>query len=92
MSAFSTMPQPSSNYWTDDNLGYSGSPYCEATTSNEGNCSSSGNMPMRVCTPNGDDHYGNHCNWTGCGLNTSTNQWFGGCSNNTTAGTLCCAD
>jgi hypothetical protein len=86
--AFSTLPQPSANYWTDDNLGWSGSGpgNCEATTSS--NC----NAPMRVCTPTGTDNYGNVCNWTGCGLNTTTNEFFGGCSNDMTAGTLCCAD
>jgi hypothetical protein len=89
--ALNTLPQPSADYWTDDNLGY-GTEYwetsgdCKATTSP--NC----NAPMRVCTPNGPDSYGNVCNWTGCGLGSTTNEWFGGCSNDMTAGTLCCAD
>ena len=30
------------------------------------------------------------CNWTGCGLNTTTDQYFGGCVGDSTAGTLCC--
>jgi hypothetical protein len=93
-SAFSTLPQPSANYWTDDNLGYGTETWehsgdCKATTSNEGDC---GDAPMRVCTPTGTDYYGNHCNWTGCGLNSTTNEFFGGCAGNETAGTLCCAD
>ena len=29
-------------------------------------------------------------NWVGCGLGTTNNQYFGGCSGNTTAGALCC--
>jgi beta-glucanase (GH16 family) len=36
--------------------------------------------------------YGNFCTWSGCGLNSTTNAHFGGCSNDPTAGTLSCAD
>jgi hypothetical protein len=46
---------------------------------------------MRVCTPGGTDSYGNTCTWTGCGHATTQNQYFGGCTSNPTAGTLCCA-
>lgn len=90
-SAVSDLPQPSANYWTNDNLGYGGAgpSSCEASTSSEGNC---GDSPMRVCTPAGTDNYGNACNWTGCGFNSTTNEFFGGCSGNETAGTLCCAN
>jgi hypothetical protein len=81
--------KPTYNYWTSVNLGYEGSP---------GDCSvdavgtagySSCNNPMRVCT-GATDPLGNQCNGTGCGFKTRTNQYFGGCTNDTTAGTLCC--
>jgi hypothetical protein len=80
---------PVNNYWTNDNLGWSGSGpnSCEATTTGGNFCGT--NDPMRVCGTNYDAH-GNPCNWTGCGLNTTTNQYFGGCVGNATAGTLCC--
>lgn len=60
------------------------------------------NQPMRVCTPGdrGDapqgtvasvDAFENDCNWINCGLHTyPVTQYFGGCSGNETAGTLCC--
>jgi hypothetical protein len=87
---------PSNDYWTDDNLQYTGtgSGACEAVLSGGTSCGT--NRPMRVCTttgsPAGTDKYGNTCTWTSCGLNTMTNQYFGGCVTNPTAGTLCCAD
>jgi CubicO group peptidase (beta-lactamase class C family) len=86
---------PVDNYWTADYLGYSGSiNACEATTSGGHSCGLS--TPMRVCTPGAPntsgstDAYGNRCNWTGCGLNTTNDQFFGGCMGNTTAAALCC--
>jgi hypothetical protein len=48
--------------------------------------------PMRVCAENFEDPLGNQCNWTGCGWeDTQTDDYFGGCEGNTTAGVLCCA-
>ena len=53
---------------------------------------------MRVCTASGTDIEGNQCNWTHCGLDSTTpDQFFGGCAGNTTAGAVCvpnvgCAD
>jgi hypothetical protein len=56
---------------------------------------------MRICVPGGNDPEGNHCNWSNCdnasGYSTTTNEYFGGCWGNTTAGALCvpykmCAD
>jgi hypothetical protein len=38
----------------------------------------------------GRDNFGNNCTWVGCGLDTTVNQYFGGCA--TTAGSLCCAN
>lgn len=81
---------PSHDYWTNDTLGYSGSDNnCSVSTSPGFNACST-NQPMRVCTASGSDTEGNFCNWTECGLNTTANQYFGGCNGNTTAGTLCC--
>jgi hypothetical protein len=81
---------PTKDYWTNDNLQYSGTASaCQAVTSGGTSCGT--NRPMRVCTPGGTDSFGNTCTWTGCGLGTTQNQYFGGCASNTTAGTLCCA-
>lgn len=82
---------PANDYWTADNLQYlgTGTNACEAVLSGGNACGV--NRPMRVCTPDADA-YGNTCTWTGCGLGTMTNQFFGGCVTNPTAGTLCCAN
>jgi hypothetical protein len=79
---------PSYNYWTNDNLGYYGnSNNCLVDTKNVYGCGSS---PMRVCEGR-TDPLGNQCTWTSCGYKTySPDQEFGGCTNNPTAGTLCC--
>ena len=83
---------PSHEYWTDDVLAYAGK--------SSGNCSASmtgtacpTNQPMHVCGASVDAE-GNGCTWTGCGLNGTADEYFGGCSslNNATAGALCCAD
>lgn len=88
---------PRHNYWTADNLRYGGSASaCWADTDSGNAC----NQPMRVCVPGGDDDWNgdgvqdNDCNWSRCGWEGSStpNQDFGGCSNDTTAGTLCCLD
>lgn len=82
---------PTNDYWTADNLHYAGiSTACQAVASGGTSCGV--NRPMRVCKPGGTDGYGNTCTWTGCGLNTTTSQYFGGCTSNLTAGTLCCAN
>jgi hypothetical protein len=84
---------PSYNYWTDDDLrgaGYDGN--CAAApagTFGYGSCSST--TPMRVCAAH-TDPLGNQCNGIRCGWQaTQPNEWFGGCTGNTTAGSLCCA-
>lgn len=84
---------PRHNYWTNDNLKYggTGSGACwAATTGNSCNAST----PMRVCTPEGTDDEGNHCNWENCGFGASStaNRYFGGCNNDSTAGAVCCQD
>jgi hypothetical protein len=69
-----------SNCFATSGLTYAGS--CGAST------------PTRVCAGNGGttgDPEGNSCDWTGCGFNSaSQNDFFGGCSANANAGTLCC--
>jgi hypothetical protein len=83
--------QPTHEYWTGDNLRWSGSASgtCSATTSGGNSCPSG---PMHVCSPSGTDADGNGCEWANCGLNaTSPNLYFGGCSSvpDRTAGALC---
>lgn len=84
--------EPTYNYWTADDLRYGGtSSACWVDSSAGTTCSS----PMRVCASDQPDPEGNNCNWTDCGYgeNQSTpNEYFGGCSGNTTAGTLCCPE
>jgi hypothetical protein len=81
---------PTHSYWTDDNLEYSGTGSNSCAVSLTGGVSCPTNQPMRVCPSSSPDPEGNPCNWTNCGLNASTpNQYFGGCSGNSTAGTLC---
>lgn len=84
---------PTYNYWTNDNLRWSGtgSNACSVSTTVGSQCASG--QPMRVCTPSGTDPEGNACTWSNCGYGSNTpNYYFGGCSgsSNTTAGTLCC--
>jgi hypothetical protein len=83
---------PTYNYWTNDNLRYSGGPTsCSVSTTTGNFCSA--NQPMRLCTSSGSDALGNSCNWFNCGHGTATpNHYFGGCEGNLTAGTLCCPD
>jgi hypothetical protein len=79
---------PTNNYWLADNLGWGGtSSACWASTTNLGNCGT--NTPMRLCGA-ATDAQGNVCNWINCGLNRTSNDHFGGCSGDLTAGTLCC--
>jgi hypothetical protein len=88
--------EPTHDYWTADDLKYTGSgPAACSVSAETGN--SCGATPMRVCTAAGTDPEGNQCNWQHCGLDANTpDQFFGGCVGNTTAGTLCivggCAD
>jgi hypothetical protein len=80
---------PSYVYWTNVNLGYDGSNQ-DCRVGAVGAPYSSCSQPMRVCN-NYTDPLGNKCNWKGCGFESKTpNQFFGGCENNATAGTLCC--
>jgi hypothetical protein len=91
-------PAPNEDYWTADNpalADFSGSTGdCEALTSGGTPCGT--NVPMRVCTefgPGSDlgaDHFGNDCTIVACGLGIASDQFFGGCSIDTTAGALCC--
>lgn len=83
--------EPVQHYWTDDLLKYTGEKSGECSVSRyEGNSCANADEPMRVCTSKKADGAGNECQWSGCGLETQTNQYFGGCYNNPTAGTLCC--
>jgi alpha-tubulin suppressor-like RCC1 family protein len=80
---------PTHDYWTSDDLHFSGmSTACSVSRTSGNSCA----YPMRVCTPDGmSDPEGNSCGWTNCGLETVTpNQYFGGCQFNPTAGGLCC--
>jgi hypothetical protein len=87
---------PTHDYWVNESLRYSGSGSgsCQANEVSGFDCGSGD--PMRVCTSTGSDAEGNACNWVGCGLEVTSNQYFGGCVGNATAGTLCvpsgCAD
>jgi hypothetical protein len=89
---------PTYNFWVSDDLGYngSGSNSCDVGPADDVSyyaCNSPGpsDNPMRVCSPTQNDPIGNHCNWTGCGYGTYTNQYFGGCGGAApNAGTLCC--
>jgi hypothetical protein len=90
---------PVYHYWTGENLFYSGSQSACFVSTTIGNtaCGSQGGggNPMRVCAPTADrlDPLGNRCNWVSCGLDSVLpNEFFGGCSGNLTAGTLCCPD
>ena len=86
---FNNKVVPTHNYWTDDNLGYwgNGPASCAASSLGFGTAC---DQPMRVCTAAGTDPEGNSCQWTKCGLDSKgPNFYFGGCSGNTTAGTLC---
>jgi hypothetical protein len=87
---------PTHDYWTSNDLKFSGTgtSACFASAETGTSC---GATPMRVCTAAGTDAEGNQCSWQHCGLDAiSPDQFFGGCSGNTTAGALCivggCAD
>jgi hypothetical protein len=78
-----------------DDLRYTGSAGSCAVQFSQG--SACPGEPMRVCAGTGPDPEGNVCNWAGCGYQqTTVPDYFGGCSGNSTAGTLCvpngCAD
>jgi hypothetical protein len=79
---------PTHDYWTNNDLRWSGtSSSCSASTET-GNACPSGS-PMRICTPSGTDAEGNKCTWTNCGLNAATpNDYIGGCQD-PKAGTVC---
>ncbi|MDB4946198.1 MAG: Tryptophan synthase alpha chain [Labilithrix sp.] len=85
---------PTYAYWTNDDLGWSGTNgSCAAERVGGYSCrlhSSDPRQPMRVCG-GAIDALGNQCRYSGCGLDTaSPNQYFGGCQGNPTASTLCC--
>jgi len=93
---------PTHNYWTaTPPTHYSGSSSACVATTNASDPACPADSPMRICAPGGTDPEGNHCNWYNCddasGYSTTTNEYFGGCIGNTTAGALCvpnkmCAD
>jgi len=85
---------PLQNYWVSDalkfNAGSSGS--CSVGTGATWAC---GVGQMLVAAPTQPDPLGNSVTWTGCGLNSTTNNYFGGCTPSTgnhanKAGVLCC--
>lgn len=82
---------PEFDYWTSDDLRYSGDADDCWVDPFEGSECTSGS-PMRVCTATGNDTLGNECNWANCGYEAAPplNHFFGGCEGNDTAGTLCC--
>lgn len=86
--------RPTRKYWVNEMLGYGGTIGACYADSSLTNC---GTSSMSVCpaTKTGGsvtDADGNTCNWTNCGygLNDTSNDYFGGCIGNDTAGTLCC--
>jgi len=83
---------PHYNYWTNDVLYGAGDTYTCAVspTAGGGYNSCSSTTPMRVCSAH-TDAVGNQCNGIGCGYQAySPNEYFGGCSGDNSAGTLCC--
>lgn len=84
--------KPTYNYWTNDDLAWSGSDgNCIASTTRGQLCGAFTPTPMRVCGAK-TDPVGNLCNYTNCGYDNAAqpNQFFGGCENNPTSGALCC--
>jgi CubicO group peptidase (beta-lactamase class C family) len=89
-SVVSASSVPSHHYWTNDELGYTGtgSSSCNAAplgTPRVRACAAL--QPMHVCKPSLDDPEGNHCNWVDCGFGIVNGASMGGCG--ATAGTLC---
>lgn len=93
---------PTHNYWTaSPPTHYRGSSSSCVASHAAADPACPADTPMRVCVPGGNDPDGNHCNWSNCDnddfYSTTTNEYFGGCIGNTTAGALCvpyrmCAD
>ncbi|MDB4934413.1 MAG: Tryptophan synthase alpha chain [Labilithrix sp.] len=80
---------PTYDYWTDDDLRWSGADQKCSVSATSGNYCDYG-TPMRVCAGK-TDPLGNQCRWTNCGFNgTTPNQYLGGCIGNKTAGAVCC--
>ena len=85
--------RPRNNYWTSDSLKYGGSGDASCWVDETSGTACPSQSPMRVCSKDasGTDPLGNTCNWDHCGYDGSTsNEYFGGCVGNNTAGTLCC--
>lgn len=83
---------PHYNYWTNDVLyGAGDQSTCAVSPTPGGSFSScSSTTPMRVCAAK-TDAVGNQCNGINCGYQAySPNEYFGGCTGDNTAGTLCC--
>lgn len=93
---------PSFHYWTNEQLGsQSNGNDCAAITGKTCTTtyyygffqSKTVDTPMRVCKDGDKDRFGNTCygNYN-CGLDMNApNQYFGGCQQDQTAGTLCCS-
>lgn len=82
---------PAHNFWTGDNpLNYVSGPTNSCAVSTTSGTNPCTNASMLVCVTGGTDPEGNKCNIYGCGLDTTVNQFFGGCANPNSAGTLCC--
>jgi hypothetical protein len=84
---------PTHDYWTNDVLNFAGSTSssCQVSTSTgvpyNTSCSAT---PMRVCGASPDPE-GNTCTWLHCGYEATTpDEYFGGCTNDNSAGALCC--
>ena len=83
---------PHYNYWTNNVLyGKGNTSTCAVSLSTvNGYSSCSATTPMRVCSAH-TDAVGNQCNGIGCGYEAyAPSEHFGGCTGDTTAGTLCC--
>lgn len=81
---------PTHAYWTDDALAYQGTlGACYVVLTGGQSCPA--DAPMRVCPSIAPDPLGNACKWVNCGWNAVTpNEFFGGCYESPTAGSLCC--
>lgn len=87
--------RPTRKYWVNELLGYSGVQGACSAEPNGNTCANGTSMSVCPGTKTGGsvtDVDNNTCNWTNCGYGAgdTSNDYFGGCNGNETAGTLCC--
>ncbi|MEW5741639.1 MAG: hypothetical protein AB1938_22160 [Myxococcota bacterium] len=84
---------PSSDYWTNDALGFASGSSGTCSVDYEGNApactraSDGGLSPVRICARTGSG-----CEVNRCGFQSTTADDFGGCGEVTTAGSLCACE